>query len=87
MKVYPNSDYTKLSTLDHPIFLAVEKEFWAWLKNSNPANEYEDMYFSEDAIYDKKQAIRGAIEEMICEADETGKPVEIASFDFDAVFS
>ncbi len=87
MKVYPNADYSKLSSLDHPIFLAVEREFWNWLNSSNPAMEYEDMYFSDDAIYDKKQAIQGAIEEMICEADETNKPVEIASFDFDAVFS
>ena len=87
MYVYPKSDYTKLSALGHPIFLAVEKEFWAWLDSSNPGMEYEEMYFGCEAIYDKKGAIRGAIEEMIFEADETGKPVLISSFDFDAVFA
>ena len=87
MYVYPNSDYYKLTALDHPVFLAVEKEFWAWLESTNPCMEYEDMYFSDDAIYDKKSAIKGAIEELICEADETGKPVLIRTFDFDAVFA
>lgn len=87
MKIYPNSDYDQISATDHPIFLAVENEFWAWLKSSNPAMEYEDMYFSEDAIYDKKSAIRGAIEEMLSEANEINKPVLIKTFDFDAVFA
>lgn len=87
MYIYPHSDYAKLSAIDHPVFLAVEKEFWSWLDSSNPAMEYEDMYFSEDAIYSKKDAIKGAISEMMEEADETGKPVLIRTFDFDAVFS
>ena len=87
MYVYPNSNYSQLTALDHPIFLAVEKEFWLWLESTNPAMEYEEMYFGDDAIYDKKGAIRGAIEEMMYEADETGKPVLISKFDFDAVFS
>lgn len=87
MYVYPKSDYAKLTALDHPIFLAVEVEFWGWLNSSNPAMEYEDMYFSDDAIYDKKEAIKAAIEGLINEADETGKPILIKSFDFDAVFA
>ena len=87
MKVYPKSNYEMLSALDHPIFLAVEKEFWQWIESSNPANEYEEMYFGDDAIYNKQSAIKGAIEEMINEADETGKPVLISSFDFDAIFA
>ena len=87
MNIYPNSNYSQLSALDHPIFLAVEKEFWLWLESTNPAMEYEEMYFGDEAIYNKKDAIKGAIEEMIAEADQTGKPVIISKFDFDAVFS
>lgn len=87
MKVYPNSDSQKLSSLDHPVFLAVENEFHNWIDNSNPGMEYEEMYFGSDAIYTKKGAIQGAIEEMIDEANETGKPVLVSSFDFDAVFA
>ncbi len=86
MYVYPNANYSNLMKLDSPVFLAVEKEFWAWLESTNPANEYEEMYFGEDAIYDKKQAIQSAIDEMLNEADETGKPVLVSTFDFDAVF-
>lgn len=87
MYVYPKSDYNTLTALDHPVFLAVEREFWEWLESSNPANEYEDMYFGDDAIYSKKDAIKGAIAELIDEADETNKPVLIKTFDFDAVFA
>jgi hypothetical protein len=87
MYVYPNSNYSNLMRTDSPVFLAVEKQFWLWLESTNPANEYEEMYFGDEAIYDKKQAIQGAIDEMINEADETGKPVLISSFDFDAIFA
>ena len=87
MLIYPNSNQSNLSDTSHPVFLAVEKEFWGWLESSNPANEYEEMYFGDDAIYTKKGAIIGAIEEMINEANETNKPVLVSTFDFDAIFS
>lgn len=87
MYIYPNTNYQAAAKTDSPIFQAVENEFWKWLNSTNPAMEYSDMYFSEDAIYDKKSAIRGAIEELIAEAEETGKPVLLSKFDFDAVFA
>jgi hypothetical protein len=87
MNIYPNTNYSEVSRVDHPIFQAVENEFNNWIDNSNPALEYHEQYFSDEAIYSKKQAIQGAISEMIDEAQETGAPVKISSFDFDAVFS
>jgi hypothetical protein len=87
MYLYPNSNILEISNPSHPVFLEVEREFWAWLESSNPANQYEEMYFSDDAIYTKRGAIIGAIEELLNEAQETNKPVLIKTFDFDAVFS
>lgn len=57
-----------------PLFKAVEKEFNEWMDNSNPASEYHDMYFSEDAIYDKKGAIHGAIEQIFEVMNEENLP-------------
>lgn len=48
-----------------PIFLAVESVFSKWLKDSNPANEYHEMYFGEDAIYTVRGAIIGGIGNII----------------------
>ena len=87
MLIYPNTNYSNAINLDSPIFLEVEKEFWKWLESSNPANEFEEMYFSDDAIYSKKDAIYGAIDELINSANEENKPILISSFDFDAVFN
>lgn len=86
MKVYPNSDFSKLSALDSPVFAAIEKEFDDFIEHSNPASEYEEMYFGDEAIYSKKGAIRQAIEEMMDEADITGKPVDIKTFDLWGIF-
>ena len=86
MLIYPNTNYQTAAKLDSPIFLAVEKEFWAWFENTNPASEYEEMYFGDEAIYSKKGAILQAIEEMIDEADTTGKPVNLKTFDIDGIF-
>lgn len=47
---------------DSPVFKAIEDEFNDFIDNSNPASELHDMYFSEDAIYDKRGAIEGAYE-------------------------
>ena len=87
MYVYPNTNILEISNPSHVIFKAVEKQFWQWLEDSNPASENEEKYFGDDAIYDKLGAIEGAIEELINEANEENNPVLINTFDFDAVFS
>jgi len=84
MKVYPNSNFTKLSSSSHPVFKFVESRFWYWI-NSAP-RDVRDMYFSEDAINDKKGAIQGAIENAIEEANESGKPVDLVKFDLEVAF-
>jgi hypothetical protein len=48
-----------------PIFKAVEGVFDQWMKDSNPASEYYEMYFGEEAIYTKRGAIVGGIEAVI----------------------
>jgi hypothetical protein len=48
-----------------PLFLAVEAYFYQWLEGTNPANEYDEMYFGEDAIYTVRGAIIGGIELVI----------------------
>ena len=67
-------NYLALFQSSHPLFKAVEKEFNDWLDNSNPASEYSEMYFSEDAIYDKAGAIRGGIEQIFEVMDEENLP-------------
>tara|TARA_R110000868_G_scaffold12456_7_gene59537 strand:+ start:9566 stop:9874 length:309 start_codon:yes stop_codon:yes gene_type:complete len=73
-----------------PIFIAVEAVFSNWLKNSNPASEYYDMYYSEDAIYTTRGAIIGGIEAIIEYMTETGKTyittTEFAKIDIEAAF-
>lgn len=87
MKVYPNSDVFVITNINHPIFKFIEKKFYEWIESSNPAHEYHEQYFGEDAVADKKGAIQGAIESALEEANETQKPVNLVSFDFDAVFA
>lgn len=87
MLVYPNSNIAELQRIDHPVFLEVENQFWQWLQSSNPAMEYEEKYFGDESIYTKKGAIRGAIESIVDEANEENKPVNVGTFDFDAVFA
>lgn len=55
---------------DSHLFRAIEKEFDKFIKDSNPASEYEDKYFSEDAIYSKKYAIIAAIDQIFEVMDE-----------------
>jgi hypothetical protein len=87
MIVFPNSNLANIASVSSPIFQYVESKFWAWIDGCNPASEYREMYFSEDAIYTKKGAIVGAIEAALDEANEENKPVSLANFDYDAVFS
>jgi len=59
---------------DSHLFIAIEKEFDKFIKDSNPASEYQDKYFSEDAIYSKKYAIRAAIDHIFEVMDEYNLP-------------
>jgi hypothetical protein len=87
MKVFPNSILADLASVSSPVFQYVEKKFWDWIDSSNPASEYREMYFGDDAIYTKKGAIVGAIEAALELAVEENKPVSLHDFDYDAVFS
>ncbi len=62
MFIYPNSDFQKIASSSHSVFQYVEGAFWKWLDSSNPALEYKEQYFGEDAINDRADAIIGAIE-------------------------
>jgi hypothetical protein len=50
----------KYSMYDNPLWDYLESEFYDWLEHQS--RDYEEMYFGEEAIYDVKGAIRGAIE-------------------------
>ncbi len=84
MKIYPNSNFQQISAVSSPVFHYVEKKFNEWIESGR--FERKEMYFSEDAINDKKGAIQGAIENALEEANETGKPVELSKFDIEAAF-
>jgi len=79
--------YTSMNT---PLFDYLEKEFDDWLEYAG--REYEAMYFSDEAIYSKRGAIRGAmdvIEETIYE-DKGKKKVynlDKGEVDFMSAFS
>lgn len=66
--------YRQLLRADSWLFEIVENEFDKWLKDSNPASEYEEMYFGEDSIFEKKGAIRQAIEMIFDQMEEENKP-------------
>lgn len=88
---FTDSGAVKLNELlktDSWLFQTVEKLFDKWIDSTNPASEYQDKYFSEDAIYTKKGAIRGAIENMMNEMAEEGvKWGYLNNFDIEAAFS
>lgn len=77
--------------LDSPIFKLCERLFWEFIETSNPADELEDKYFSDDAIYTKKGAIRGAIELIEEIAQEENKTTfitqQLLSYDLETAFS
>lgn len=79
--------YNTVLKSDSSLFLFVETQFDNWIKNSNPANEYEEKYFGEEAIYSKKGAIEGAIEAVFDEMEENCKlSLDLNTFDYDAIF-
>jgi hypothetical protein len=55
-------EYQSQFNLESELWNCIENKFEDWIESSNPAGEYEQKYFSEDAIYDKRGAIQGAIE-------------------------
>ena len=60
--------------VDSLLFKAIEKEFNRFIKDSKPASEYENKYFSKDAIYSKKYAIIAAIDQIFEIMDEEQIP-------------
>lgn len=62
--------YKHYVNVNSPVFRAIEKEFDKFIEDSNPGDEYREKYFSEDAIYCKKQAIIGAIDHILEVMDE-----------------
>lgn len=54
--------YQALLQPDSDLFQELEKRFDEWINDAPSSSEYNEMYFSEDAIYDKRGAIHGAIE-------------------------
>ncbi len=86
MRIFPNQTLEQLNSFDHPVFQYVEKRFDDWIENSNPASENDEKYFGEDAIYTKRGAIEQALENLIDEAQETGKPVDVTKFDLECAF-
>ena len=66
--------YEELFKTDSWLFRAVEDIFNKWIENSNPAMEYEEMYFGDDACREKVGAIQAAIEQIFEVMDEYNLP-------------
>ena len=66
--------YLSLRKPESLLFLEIEKIFNEWIEGSNPAQNYEEMYFGDEAIYTKKGAIIGAIENIFDYMNEEKKP-------------
>ncbi len=86
MKLYPNQDQAVITNPAHPIFKFVESEFNTWIDGSNPASEYKEQYFGDEAILDKRGAIEDAINSALEQANEDQKPVDLGKFDLAASF-
>lgn len=56
------------------LFRIIEAEFNNFMDANGDRNELSEMYFSEDAIYEKKESIRGAIEMIFEIMDEENLP-------------
>ena len=66
--------YQSLMRTDSWLFKAMEREFDNYMDANGDRNELSEMYFSEDAIYEKKGAIRGAIEMIFDQMNEENLP-------------
>lgn len=81
--------YKKAMQPDSLIFQEIEKHFNQWIENTNPASEYHEMYFGDDAILSKKGAIQEGINHLLEIMQEENLPfiyLNHPSIDFDAVF-
>ena len=58
-------------------------EFNLWLENSNPASEYDEMYYGEDATYSVDGAVQSAIEIIDDELHELHKAKKPLNLDLD----
>lgn len=77
--------------VSHPIFKAVEVKFWEWLdKYGDNDPQLREMYVSDDAIYEIKDAIRQGIEHLVIALEESDKtmfwPSDYYLADFEAAF-
>lgn len=82
--------YEELSKTDSPLFKAVEAKFDQWIKESNPASEYDEKYFGDGAIASKKGAIREGIDmifDVMTEEELTTIDINDKRLDWDAVFA
>ncbi len=82
--------YKALKSSSSEVFKHIEQVFYKWLKDSNPANEYEAKYFdSEESVYNLRGAIHGAIEHIFEVMNEYNLPFIFTNdsrLDFDACF-
>lgn len=66
---------------------AVSQRFDTWLENSNPAMEYGDMYWGDEAIYDASGSVFEASDGIMCEMiEEDQKIADLDDFDLAAYF-
>jgi tetratricopeptide (TPR) repeat protein len=77
-----NTEDADIYSNDSPLFQDLERFFDEWLKDSNPASEYQEQYFGMDAIYDVAGAIEEAIEALI-EYCEVKNKTRITKHSFD----
>ena len=81
MKIYKNSNISELRKTSHPVFQAVETEFNKWIDSQD--TETKEKYFSEEAIYTVKGAIRDGIEYALDTLESENKPfMRVNEFDF-----
>ena len=56
-------EYLQHCKYDSPLFKHIEEKFDNWIEEPH-RKEYREMYFSDEAIYEKAGAITGAIESI-----------------------
>lgn len=86
--LYPNMDIMQCMNVHHFVFKYVEAMFEEWFSYQSKDTHQCYLGWGEDepAAFERKGAIRQAIEDMFEEMQETGKPVHVHSFDVEAAF-
>ncbi len=82
--------FNKHQKTDSPLFKAIEEKFDQWISDSNPAMEYNEKYFGDNAILSKREAIRGAMYQIFgLMYDEKIAMLDLSDpmIDYDAAFS